>query len=93
MLKPKKYIASFILLTFFFSSISCNIKNSISDFDDRVIIAGTILNSEKNKISGIPRYVLVNKDGVVVDKNALRPSFEGELNTDLINEINSLIKD
>ena len=46
MLKPKKYIASFILLTFFFSSISCNIKNSISDFDDRIIIAGTILNSE-----------------------------------------------
>ena len=47
MLKPKKYIASFILLSFIFSSISCNIKNSINDFDDRVIIAGTILNSEK----------------------------------------------
>jgi len=49
--------------------------------------------SEKFQISGIPRYILINKDGVVVDKNAQRPSFAGELNTDLINEINSLIED
>lgn len=49
--------------------------------------------SEKFQISGIPRYILVNKDGVVIDKNAQRPSFEGKLNTDLINEINSHIED
>lgn len=49
--------------------------------------------SEKFDITGIPRYILVNKEGKVVDENAARPSFNRELNTNLIEEINSLIED
>lgn len=49
--------------------------------------------SEKFQISGIPRYILVSKNGVVVDKNAQRPSSNGEVNADLITEINSLLED
>lgn len=51
-----------------------------------------ILN-EEFQITGIPRFILVSKEGKVVDKNAARPSYEGELNTDLIEKINSLIED
>ena len=49
--------------------------------------------SEKFQIAGIPRYILVNKEGTVVDKNAMRPSFKGELNANLIKEINQLINE
>jgi len=49
--------------------------------------------SDKFQITSIPRYILVNKEGKVVDKNAARPSFQRELNTDLIEKINSLIGD
>ncbi len=49
--------------------------------------------SEKFDITGIPRYILVNKEGKVVDKDAARPSLNGELNANLIEEINSLIND
>lgn len=49
--------------------------------------------SDKFQITSIPRYILVNKEGKVVDQNVARPSFQGELNTDLIKKINSLIED
>ena len=38
------------------------------------------------QIAGIPHYVLINKNGEIVDKNAKRPS-----NPEIISEINMLL--
>lgn len=44
--------------------------------------------SEKFNISGIPRYVLVDKDGKVTDDQALRPSYRSKL----VKKINGMLK-
>lgn len=49
--------------------------------------------SEMFQISGIPHYVLVNNKGEIIDKNAQRPSIEGDINNKLINQIKSLLKE
>jgi len=49
--------------------------------------------SEKFKISGVPHYILVDNKGNIINENAKRPSSVGELNADLIKEINSLLNE
>jgi thiol-disulfide isomerase/thioredoxin len=44
--------------------------------------------SQKFNISGIPRYILVGKDGKVADDEALRPSYRSKL----VKKINGLLK-
>jgi hypothetical protein len=44
--------------------------------------------SQKFNISGIPRYILVGKDGKVADDEALRPSYRSKL----VKKINGMLK-
>jgi thiol-disulfide isomerase/thioredoxin len=49
--------------------------------------------SELFQITGIPHYVLINKKGDIVDKNAMRPSSGDALNKELIERLKKLLKD
>jgi thiol-disulfide isomerase/thioredoxin len=49
--------------------------------------------SELFQITGIPHYVLINKKGDIVDKNAMRPSSGDALNMELIGKLKKLLKD
>lgn len=49
--------------------------------------------SQEFNISGIPHYVLVNKNGVIVDKDAKRPELGGNVNSKLVSQINNLLSE
>lgn len=48
--------------------------------------------SKKINIEGIPRYILIDKKGKVVNNNALSPGLGGHVNNNLIREINELLE-
>jgi len=48
--------------------------------------------TQEFNISGIPHYVLINKMGIIVDKDAEQPEIGGELNLTLVTQIEELLK-
>ncbi|MCP5063667.1 MAG: redoxin family protein, partial [Ignavibacteriae bacterium] len=49
--------------------------------------------AQEFNISGIPHYVLVNKYGTIIDKDAERPELGGKLNSKLVSQIKNLLSE